>query len=59
MNSVLLCKRKGEEDYNSDYKWVTINDLGSFEPRVENIPEIVKTFLGFKTIIRDKDLGII
>ena len=46
-------------DEYSDYKWIDINDLDTFEPKVNNIPKTVKALLKLKTIMKDKDLIII
>jgi len=46
------------EEY-SDYKWVEIEQLENFEPKINNIPESVKTLLKLKKIIEEEDLEII
>jgi len=46
------------EEY-SNYKWVDINSLSSFEPKIDNIPKVVKTLLKLKAIINPEDLIIV
>lgn len=46
------------EEY-SDYKWVEIEQLENFEPKINNIPESVKTLLKLEKIIEEEDLEII
>jgi hypothetical protein len=49
----------GEIDLNeeySDYKWVPIAELNSFEPKIETIPEAVAWAKKLQQIITDGDL---
>lgn len=46
------------EEY-SEYKWVRIEELEDFEPKIENIPESVNKLLKLGKIIEDDDLDII
>jgi len=46
-------------DEYSEYKWVKIEDLEDFEPKIKNIPESVNKLLKLGKIIEDKDLDII
>jgi len=49
----------GEIDLNeeySDYKWVPIAELASFEPKIETIPEAVAWAKKLQQIIADGDL---
>ncbi len=46
------------EEY-SNYKWVDIDSLSFFEPKIDNIPRVVKTLLKLKTIIKAEDLIIV
>lgn len=53
---------KGEVKLNdeySEYKWVKIEDLKEFEPKIKNIPESVNKLLKLGKIIEDDDLDII
>ncbi len=43
----------------SDYKWVEIDKLDMFEPKIASIPEIVKILLKIKNIMQDESLVII
>ncbi|PIR07189.1 MAG: hypothetical protein COV55_00405 [Candidatus Komeilibacteria bacterium CG11_big_fil_rev_8_21_14_0_20_36_20] len=43
----------------SEYQWVKIDELNSFEPKIPNIPEVVQILIKLKNIISDKDLIII
>ena len=49
---------KLNEEY-SDYKWVGIDNLDAFEPKINNISETVKILLKLRTIIKDEDLIVI
>jgi len=53
---------EGEVELNneySEYKWVDINDLETFEPKIENIPGSVKTLLALARTIKEEDLEIL
>jgi 8-oxo-dGTP pyrophosphatase MutT (NUDIX family) len=43
------------EDEYSDYAWIPVKDLASFEPKVETITEIVAWALRFKDCLGDSD----
>ncbi len=43
----------------SEYKWVRIEDLKKFEPKIPNIPESVSKLLKLGKAIKDEDLNII
>ena len=43
----------------SEFKWVAIDELDSFEPKIPNISEVVKTLAKLKDVISDKDLVVI
>ena len=49
---------KLNEEY-SDYKWVDIDDLDVFEPKINNIPETVRILLELRMIMKDEDLIVI
>lgn len=46
-------------DEYSEYKWVRIEDLEEFEPKIKNIPESVNKLLKLGKIIEDDDLDTI
>ena len=46
------------EEY-SEYKWVKIENLDNFKPKIKNIPESVNKLLKLGRIIEDDDLDII
>lgn len=46
------------EEY-SDFKWVKIEDLEKFEPKISSIPDAVNKMLLLKKIIDQKDLIVI
>ncbi|NQU33821.1 MAG: hypothetical protein HQ521_11340, partial [Bacteroidetes bacterium] len=46
-------------DEYSEYKWVKIEDLEEFEPKIKNIPESVNKLLKLGKIIGDDDLDTI
>ncbi len=43
------------EEY-SEYKWVDIDKLEEFEPKIASIPNCVKVLLELNSIIKDEDL---
>ncbi len=43
------------EEY-SDYKWVKIEDLEGFEPKIPNLPEIFTQLLKLKTLFKNTEL---
>jgi len=43
-----------EEEY-SEYKWVEISEIDIFEPKVDNIPEIIKWAAGLKSKLSDEE----
>lgn len=52
----------GEVDLSaeySDYVWVPVNELDTFEPKIPNIPEAVKQVLKIKTSIDESDFTTI
>lgn len=53
---------KGEivlnEEY-SEYKWVKLEELASFEPKVETIPGVVEELLRLKKVLKEEDFEII
>ncbi len=49
---------KLNEEY-SEYKWVTIENLDDFEPKIEDIPKSVNKLLKLYKIIADEDFDII
>jgi len=49
---------KLNEEY-SNYKWVDVKNLNSFEPKIKNIPKIVTVLLKLRKIINNKTLTII
>jgi hypothetical protein len=53
---------KGEVKINdeySEYKWVMIDELNDFEPKVSNIPQTVETLLQLIPNIKDEEFIII
>lgn len=42
------------EEY-SDYKWVKLDDLKTFEPKIENIPEIIEWALQLGEITKNRN----
>ncbi|MFA6888845.1 MAG: NUDIX domain-containing protein [Candidatus Woesearchaeota archaeon] len=47
---------KGEIQLNeeySEYKWVALKDLDSFEPKVETIPAVVKELLQLRSVMKE------
>lgn len=46
-------------DEYSEYRWVEIEDLEEFEPKIKNIPKSVNKLLKLGKIIEDDDLDII
>jgi len=46
------------EEY-SNYKWVSLDELNAFEPKIENIFEMTKKMLELKKIIKEEELVII
>jgi 8-oxo-dGTP pyrophosphatase MutT (NUDIX family) len=51
--NVKLCK-----EY-SEYRWVNLNELDSFEPKIPTIPDIVKKFIRFKKIMNKDEFVLI
>jgi NADH pyrophosphatase NudC (nudix superfamily) len=49
---------KLNEEY-SDYKWVRIDELNKFEPKIESIPKILEQILKLDRIITKEELDII
>ena len=49
---------KLNEEY-SEYKWVKIEELEQFEPKIKNIPESVSKLLKLKTIVENEGLKVI
>lgn len=43
------------EDEYSEYKWVALEDLEKFEPKIENIPEKVRWALNVKQFAKETD----
>jgi ADP-ribose pyrophosphatase YjhB (NUDIX family) len=53
---------KGDVNINdeySEYKWVMIDELNDFEPKVSNIPQTVETLLQLIPNIKDEEFIII
>ena len=49
---------RGEVKLNgeySNYKWVPISEIDEFEPKITNIPEIIKRLLKIIPVMEDKD----
>jgi len=46
---------KLNDDEYSEYRWVPLKDLESFEPKIENIPTVVDWALRIKPLLTDKD----
>lgn len=46
------------EEY-SDFRWVKVEELKKFEPKIPTIPDIVKQLLTLEKLIKDSDLIII
>jgi ADP-ribose pyrophosphatase YjhB (NUDIX family) len=42
-------------DEYSDYKWVLIEELNDFEPKIPGIPEVVSTLLKLRSISNETD----
>jgi 8-oxo-dGTP pyrophosphatase MutT (NUDIX family) len=42
------------EEY-SDYKWVTLDELDAFEPKIENIPEVVQRIMQLGEVAKSRD----
>lgn len=42
-------------DEYSDYKWVDVSDLQTFEPKIETIPQVVNILLRLKPIFKESD----
>ena len=55
--------QEGEVELNhdeySEYKWVKISELEKFEPKIQNIPEIVDQIIRLEKIAEDKDFVVI
>lgn len=46
-------------DEYSEYQWVKIQDLETFEPKISNIPEIVHTLLKLDAVYNDSEFVLI
>ena len=59
----LAIHEKGEVNLNNDeyseYKWISINELDKFEPKIQNIPETVQQVLRLEKIADEKDFILI
>lgn len=59
----LAIYKEGEIDLNtseySEYKWVEISELESFEPKIQNIPEMVRQASSLKEVSREEDSVLI
>jgi len=51
-------KIKLNEEY-SEYKWVNINDIESFEPKIPTIPNVLTKILNLEKITKETDFIII
>lgn len=49
---------KLNEEY-SEYKWIKIDKLNEFEPKIENIPETVNELLRLEKIAQEKEFILI
>jgi hypothetical protein len=47
------------DDEYSEYKWAGLDQLQSFEPKVENIPELIDWALKLKVLLTEKDFVIV
>lgn len=43
----------------SEYKWVVLDELESFKPKIPTIPEIVKKFIHLSKIMKEEEFVII
>ena len=59
----LAIHEEGEIDLNleeySEYKWIEINKLDNFEPKIENIGKIVNEIIKLGKIVDEKDFILI
>ena len=58
----LAIHESGEIDLSEEYsefKWVNIDIIGNFEPKVQSIPEVIKELLRIKKIIEDEEFVVI
>ncbi|MES2226102.1 MAG: NUDIX hydrolase [Patescibacteria group bacterium] len=59
----LAIYKEGEISLNADeyseYRWVPIIDLESFEPKIQNIPEMTRRILHLAQVLNQKDLIVI
>jgi isopentenyldiphosphate isomerase len=59
----LAIHENGEVELNneeySEYKWVKIEELNKFEPKIQNIPEMVQQILRLEKIADEKDFILI
>ncbi len=46
------------EEY-SDYKWIAINEIENFEPKINTIPDIINKLMVLKMIIKELDSIVI
>lgn len=46
-------------DEYSEAKWVPLQDLDSFEPKIETIPDVVREILKLEEIIKKEDFMIL
>jgi ADP-ribose pyrophosphatase YjhB (NUDIX family) len=59
---LLATHQEGEiklSDEYSEYKWVTMNDLNEFEPKIKNIPEIIQTLNRLAQTTTEEDFTLI
>jgi hypothetical protein len=51
--------KEGDVDLNtkeySEYAWVAVADLDAFEPKIKNIPDMVRQVLRLKEVFKDED----
>lgn len=43
----------------SDYQWVSIKELATFKPKIENIPQVVSEVLKLRSVIDEGQLVVI
>ncbi|MBD3280615.1 hypothetical protein GF389_03770 [Candidatus Dojkabacteria bacterium] len=58
----MLCFLSGEVELNeeySEYKWVDVDGLVSFQPLIENVPEMVRRLLKLVPLMKDDEFMVI
>jgi ADP-ribose pyrophosphatase YjhB (NUDIX family) len=59
---LLAIHQEGEielSDEYSEYKWVTINNLEEFEPKIKNIPDVIQTLNRLEQSTTEEDFILI